>query len=98
MAKPLAPYVTPVADDDSFVRTTHVSLRTERRKAALKNRASRATLHEQLLDMGVVEERGCRCSHCARGYDCCGRLVPSVVRVVPVRGGIRVEQLFVRNI
>lgn len=96
LQKATQPYVVLHDDEDG---THHVSLRVRMsakdRKEALRHPYATAKLLE---DAGLVEESGCKCSHCRRDWDCCGRLYPSYVSIEPAKRGIKVTQRYDRNL
>lgn len=51
------------------------------------------------VSLGVAPARlSCQCSHCARGYDCCGRLFPCRATVRRTRRGYAVTVHYTRNV
>lgn len=64
----------------------------------LHSRASRTLLRDTLTDDGWLAEPGCRCSHCANDWDCCGRFTLDHTEVKPTKRGASVTQYFTRNL
>lgn len=81
--------------DDSARHTFRIRMNRRERKAALKDRHK---FISACREHGILPEPGCHCGHCQRGYDCCGNMFPSSVKVEPAKRGLRLIQFYNRNV
>lgn len=63
-----------------------------------RTRAQKRRFITQLMDLGVIDAPGCRCSHCENDWDCCGRLFVASTSVHRARRGLTVVQHYLRNV
>ena len=81
--------------DDTGILPIRFRMNKNERKAVLKAPGKFVTACQ---DQFILPEPGCHCSHCRAGYDCCGRMFPTYVKVEAVKRGVRLVQFYVRNV
>lgn len=98
MRKMLAgPLVDRSTNDNDETYTRRFYLRATREQAnAMLRRPRRAV--KLLQEMEVLPLFGCHCSHCARDWDCCGRLFVYKIDVRRARRHVIFTAVYLRNV
>jgi hypothetical protein len=83
---------------DTLITEIRLSMKRSQVRGAMDSRESRKLFAKQLMQEGRVNYPGCGCSHCAKGWDCCGKMVPGWPRFFKKPYGLLVQQVYSRNI
>lgn len=94
--KPLSPSYR-FTDEDGEYAVARVSFDLNRRERKAV-RANLKSFVRELEDEALVAEPGCWCTSCQNDWDCCGNMVPRRAQVKFRKGGVVVEQHYVRNV
>ena len=85
-------------DEQGDYGVVHHRFRMNKAQAKVALRRGGWRFLKELRAEGVLPRGGCDCGHCAAGWDCCGRMVPSYARVKRVKRGVVVIQHYGRNV
>lgn len=88
------PYEVWSDDDESVLLTVRISCNAATRRQLLRDRKD---TRDYFLE-GHLYPTVCRCQHCLNDWDCCGRMIGWTPKLIPVKGGIKVEQHASRNV